>query len=395
MAYIPKSKIKTSTTLGGEFITKAEKNNYKGDYFETSAGLYYVGHNNLDLSKELIRVKIDKSAVKPITTEKNVVKYNVYKKDIEKFLSQTITPPTNKEKPTDKDYKRGYFTRYFCKKVNDNNYIEINKDTFLKLYSKDKIHDFNLYVPGKITWHLIGNVYKLNTMVISRNARNFPNISYLFPILNEYFKPTILIQENLHTQGNELYYSNGNMYVGEYHIHPTIGPMVGSLHTGVEHKKLYYTNQLPKPNGMGYEEWLASQPLPTYLGNKKKKRYLSFHDSKYFTPKFSNDYALGQIIYKENVSSFYQAYENVTIQPNNPTYYTFRFTNHMTNDFLHFDPIRKKYYYYPLNVKEESIGSTEVKSRDLDSSSRSSGTTNSGDRSTGNTNSGTSLYQRT
>ena len=36
---------------------------------------------------------------------------------------------------------------------------------------------------------------------------------------------------------------------------------------------------------VGNGDWLINL---TYLGNKKKKRYLSFHDSKYFTPKFSN-----------------------------------------------------------------------------------------------------------
>ena len=347
MAYIPKSKIKKSTTLGGVFLTKKEKTNYKGDYFETSNGLYYAGHNNLDLSQELIKVKNDNKVIKPRSTEKNVVKYNVYKSDIANFLSQTVIPPSNKEKPTEKDYTRGYFTRYFCKKINDQLYIEINKDTFTKLRTKTKDFDSNLYEPGKITWHLTGNVFKLNTIVLQRNSRNFPNISYLFLILNEHQKPTISIQENLYTEGKELYYANGDEYIGEYHIHPTIGPMVGALHTMVEHKKLYYMSQLPKPNGMDYEDWLSSQPVPSTPGIGARKKYISFNNSRYFTEKFSNDYGLGQILYRQHNGLFFQAYENILIQPNNRMYYTELFSTHLATNYLLFDETRKKYYYYP------------------------------------------------
>ena len=43
------------------------------------------------------------------------------------------------------------------------------------------------------------------------------------------------------TEGQELYYLSGEEYIGEYHIHPTIGPMEGATHIDESHKKLYYS----------------------------------------------------------------------------------------------------------------------------------------------------------
>ena len=86
--------------------------------FLTGAASGVAKGGALALSQELIKVKNDNKVIKPRSTEKNVVKYNIYKSDIANFLSQTVVPPSNKEKPTEKDYTRGYFTRYFVKKSN-------------------------------------------------------------------------------------------------------------------------------------------------------------------------------------------------------------------------------------------------------------------------------------
>ena len=37
-------------------------------------------------------------------------------------------------------------------------------------------------------------------------------------------------QNNLYTEGGELYYSDGQEYIGYYHIHPEKGPMEGPEH---------------------------------------------------------------------------------------------------------------------------------------------------------------------
>jgi hypothetical protein len=95
--------------------------------------------------------------------------------------------------------------------------------------------------------------HKQNSRAISKTK----NLINLFPILNEYSSPSKKIQENLNTLGGELYYANGSEYVGPYHIHPEIGPMVGATHKSTPHKTLYYIKNLPKlDTGNSYEDFL-------------------------------------------------------------------------------------------------------------------------------------------
>ena len=46
------------------------------------------------------------------------------------------------------------------------------------------------------------------------------------------------VRENLRTTGGEYILPNGQVYVGDYHIHPTMGAMVGARHTSAPHEKL-------------------------------------------------------------------------------------------------------------------------------------------------------------
>ena len=119
MAYIPKSKLKFLSTFGNEYIIKSSGDNYIGDFMETSQGLYYAGTNNNDFSVELLKSSSTLTKNQNVPLDKDVVKYNIFKKDILKFLSKTQTPPFNKQRPTEKDYEIGYYNRYFCKKIND------------------------------------------------------------------------------------------------------------------------------------------------------------------------------------------------------------------------------------------------------------------------------------
>ena len=46
------------------------------------------------------------------------------------------------------------------------------------------------------------------------------------------------VKSNLYTHGNEFTKSNGIIYVGYYHIHSQLGPMVGKVHTDKAHETL-------------------------------------------------------------------------------------------------------------------------------------------------------------
>jgi hypothetical protein len=45
-------------------------------------------------------------------------------------------------------------------------------------------------------------------------------------------------KDNLYTGGNEFKLPNGKFYVGKYHIHQSMGAMVGATHSGNSQQRL-------------------------------------------------------------------------------------------------------------------------------------------------------------
>ena len=187
MAYIPKSKLKIQTTSGDEFIYKLTKKPYIGSYIETSNGKFYAGGNSQDLSTPLIPA-VEITNVQ-FGHHPDVIKYKKIK--IKPFDILKITTPiiSARNTPTEESYTTGTFPRFFAKKHNmDNNYIEIDSETFIKLKTKDPLHDHRLYKIGFIEWALRGDVERSNKIQLKRLETKFPLLYTLFPILNEFQK---------------------------------------------------------------------------------------------------------------------------------------------------------------------------------------------------------------
>ena len=256
--YLPKSQVTVKTTAGDQFIIKQTGKNFVGNYLETNRGKRYAGTNHMKLGVELIPIPglIKKSTY----INQDVEKYNVLKEKINKFLSNTIEIPSMKRYPSENDYEKGFFRRYFSRRINGSGYQEIDKEVYDSISKKEKKYDHNLYEVGSIRWSLRGNVFKDNALSLKEKEKNYKNISYLFPIFDEFSREPVKNQENLYTEGGELYYGNGLEYIGPYHIHTTNGPMVGAYHVDAEHSKLYYTNELPTPPNMSYEDFMANYP---------------------------------------------------------------------------------------------------------------------------------------
>ena len=242
MPYLPKSKVNIKEASSGEFVYRKGKKPFKGKYLELSNGKYYAGTNVINLGDELVKAKEDSSNNR-IGNSFDSQKYSLLKKKKKKFLQNTKRVPINKPKPTEEDYDRGYYTRFFAKRINQSeSYIEISSDTFQKLQEKTD-YDHHLYVVGLITWALKNGTRKVNNNNLRILERTFPYISNFFPILNEYE----VIDGPLNTTGGELYYENGTEYIGPYHIHPDKGPMVGAEHVPEPHALLKYSGDLITP----------------------------------------------------------------------------------------------------------------------------------------------------
>ena len=77
------------------------------------------------------------------------------------------TPSQTYPKPTIDDYQLGSFTRYFCVKINEARYIELDLEIFEKMKKKDAKIVWELYRIFSIPWTLTGN-----EEVVSKTNRN-------------------------------------------------------------------------------------------------------------------------------------------------------------------------------------------------------------------------------
>tara|TARA_Y100001973_G_scaffold72662_1_gene105982 strand:- start:63 stop:1130 length:1068 start_codon:yes stop_codon:yes gene_type:complete len=258
MAYKPLSDVIKKYTSGKfNYITKNDEKPYTGPYLETSDGELFAGHNNTKLGPRLLRIPLppnNQTLVKKFSNQRVSRVFNILRPDIQNELSKNIPIASFKPLPSESDYRKGFFIRYFSKRINGNSFIEIDKDTFDSILNKEGKYDSNLYEVGRIKWHLIGDdIHRLNASSVKRHSK----LITLFPVLNEYARPSKETKENLTTVGGELYYKNGVEYVGKYHIHPGKGPMVGATHSSTPHESLYYMKELPKlSTGKSYEDFL-------------------------------------------------------------------------------------------------------------------------------------------
>ena len=268
MPYIPKSQLNFLYTSEG-LIHRNDGTPYKGPYMLTSEGKYYTGHDNINIGRELIVDDLLKEKrpldlpleenEKYFSFVKEVRKYNRVNKSIKDFLEFKKKLPSSKPRPTKIDCRKGYFRRYFTKRINADHYFEIDKKTYEDIKDKKGKYDYNLYEVGEIIWVITGNrAYEANSIKIKKLQKKYKNLFNLFPILNEYLKEPGEVRENLYTSGGELYYSNGTEFIGNYHIHPEKGPMEGNTHTSEPHANLYYFNSLPAVQGQSYESFLQN-----------------------------------------------------------------------------------------------------------------------------------------
>ena len=271
MAYIPKSQIKENQfTSGAEWYYVKNQASYTGFYYILSNGKAYTGKNPNDPPNE----EIIKKAIKTTSAEykknsdvddgSNSVEYadnwddftyqdqrqkakdvQIYgiltDTDYELIRSKPLYDPTF---PTPEDYEKGMFVRYFVCKINQLEYLEVNKETYDNIYTQNKVWVWEDYVPFTLDWYINGDIDRVfnnnkGSIFIKEREINKKGLEdYLGKQYLEYFK--YKEASNLSTRGGELITPTGQDYVGPYHIHEFQGPMEGATHTSKAHKKLFY-----------------------------------------------------------------------------------------------------------------------------------------------------------
>lgn len=198
--YYPKSAITENLyTSGGEYM------------FET--GLVYIGYyHKYDTGEVYTRPSWDPTnslKLLPYTDVSNISKK--YFKDGRELIALLKSdantkkyshPITNITNPSQDEYLRGYFYRYFSVKRNDPVIInEINKNDYFNAGNTGGLNSF-LYKTGQIKWHLIGDEYDtidangriIKRGVIDNNKREVFALTqrypYIYTIFGDYRKFT-------------------------------------------------------------------------------------------------------------------------------------------------------------------------------------------------------------
>lgn len=154
--YIPEFKIlKNQYTPGKQYSVKSTLKEYVGPYNILYTGVVYTGNTyNQATSLELIPYT---EAQKVLTQSSNITFYDsvVEDKNVPK-IKTFITPEPQYVTPTQEEITDGVFTRYFCKKINEQKIFEINKEIFDSIIKKDNKYNHVLYQVIDVKWKLTG-----------------------------------------------------------------------------------------------------------------------------------------------------------------------------------------------------------------------------------------------
>ena len=136
MPYIPKSRVNILEAQEGQFIFIKTQKPYTGPYIKRSDGRYYAGSDpyTSDYSTELI---IPLPSTNAFPKSYNTDKYTSIKMSIKKGLLKKESIPHTRVTPTEEDYEKFKYTRYFAKRVNSQlSYFEISKETYLDIKNR-------------------------------------------------------------------------------------------------------------------------------------------------------------------------------------------------------------------------------------------------------------------
>lgn len=170
--YFPQSQIQCNLYSNGELSVKKTQEVYIGHYWSTSTGKFYAGKSpNKEFPIELVKpseASINRNNEGENSKTFDCISYSSF--DVVNYLELNTkinpdkfpqTPFYISPKPTKKDYENQEFTRFFCKKINEPKFIEVNKDTYIKLVEENPELDYETYRPFKINWVIAGNQQKV------------------------------------------------------------------------------------------------------------------------------------------------------------------------------------------------------------------------------------------
>jgi len=163
--YYPKSQIKTNLYTEGNEYTLPNGDIYQGFYYKISTGQYSTGKTPDDRPNVQI-FPLVQSSNEPTTRYNIAIPYNVDSEFDSPLVYEGGTPIDSSKVQiiptyipttlTSQDYQIGEFRRYFCKKTNEIQYVEINKIQYDLLIVKSPSILWQLYFPFNLPWQITG-----------------------------------------------------------------------------------------------------------------------------------------------------------------------------------------------------------------------------------------------
>lgn len=246
---------KPKYTFGGEYNTPSGES-YEGSYFKDYAGKIFDGNSSADSTVELLPIDSTQPEPRVLAFEINV--------------------------PTDQDYERGNFVRYFLLDKRNGKIIEVRRNTYLREVV------YTSYISGaNVRWRLAGPIEdRVFNGVSYQGARNANKQS--IELLEDRLKGisayitdyTQFIKEqesnsitDLYTPGGEFYYKGTlQEYIGKYHIHRSMGIMEGPEHIEGVHRTLIPQNESIRLKYIGLYTFLEDILLSTPTESQSKPR---------------------------------------------------------------------------------------------------------------------------
>lgn len=135
--YLPKSKYKKENASGNNFVDKVTGAPYTGPVVADFLGRFFKGSSPLNLGSELRKVP-------NIITLENLTE--TQSEGNQTLLHKYLTP-------TQQDYDKGTFSRFFCKDSRTGRIVEIDQDSYNDIRKQQKLYLRVL----NIEWYITGN----------------------------------------------------------------------------------------------------------------------------------------------------------------------------------------------------------------------------------------------
>jgi len=165
--YLPKHKYKVIFTGGGEYELVSNREEYTGYLFETAVGTFFTGNKPSTSSKQLQEIeritgfisgKDDGTGIgindpSPLVFRED---YDDIRQNNQEYtLKSTERIPLHYPKPAPADYGNKFIIRYFATEKTTGRILEISKEVYTSLNSKEPKYYYPKYGTKAIQWSLV------------------------------------------------------------------------------------------------------------------------------------------------------------------------------------------------------------------------------------------------